>query len=86
MKGSRKIGIWPRPEAPFKAHKYNDLAKAIRELKMLDVCGKSAGRKWSSYGGFERNSHGLEDFIENELKAVEENLEGLDLEDFRKER
>jgi hypothetical protein len=86
MKGSRKIGIWPRPEAPFNGHKYKDLAKAIRGLKMLDVCGKSAGRKWSSYGGFEGNAHGLEDLIENELKAVEESLGDLDLEKFSNEK
>jgi hypothetical protein len=85
MKGARKIGIWPRPEAPFNGHKYSDLAKAIRELKMFDVCGRSAGRKWSSYGGFEGNAHGLEDLIQLELKAIEENLGGLDLNDFRKE-
>jgi hypothetical protein len=86
MKGSRKIGIWPKPEAPFSGHKYNELAKAIRGIKMLDVCGKSAGRKWSSYGGFDGNAHGLEDFIENELKAVEENLGSLDLESFSSEK
>ncbi|EHK98522.1 hypothetical protein M7I_5666 [Glarea lozoyensis 74030] len=85
MKGSHKIGIWPKPEAPFNGQKYNELAKAIRGIKMLDVCGKSAGRKWSSYGGFEGNAHELENFIDNELKAVEENLGSLDLESFSSE-
>ena len=85
MKGSRKIGIWPRTEAPFNGQKFNELAKAIRGIKMLDVCGKSSGRRWSSYSGFEGNAHGLEDLIERELRVVEEGLGGLDLEEYRKE-
>lgn len=85
MKGSSKIGIWPRPEAPFFGKKFNDLAAEIRKIKMVDVCGRSSGRRWSSYGGFERNCHGLEDQIESSIKAVEEGLGGLKLEDYRKE-
>ncbi|KAG9229346.1 hypothetical protein BJ875DRAFT_387537 [Amylocarpus encephaloides] len=85
MKGSRKIGIWPRPYAPFIGQNFRDLAKAIRGIKISDVCGRSSGRRWTSYGGFEGNAHGLEKQIEDAIIAAEAGLAGLELEKYRKE-
>ncbi|KAH7312037.1 hypothetical protein BKA65DRAFT_518044 [Rhexocercosporidium sp. MPI-PUGE-AT-0058] len=83
LKSSRKIGIWPKPEAPFAGRKYNGLAKAIRGIRILDVCNKTSSRRWNSHGP-SGNSHGLEDVIEEKLKEVEKELDGLRLFDFAK--
>lgn len=83
LKSSRKIGIWPKPEAPFPGRKYKGLAKAIRGIKILDVCNKTSSRRWNSHGPA-GNSHGLEDEIEENLKEVEKGLDGLRLFDFAK--
>ncbi|XMA19059.1 hypothetical protein WAI453_011850 [Rhynchosporium graminicola] len=83
LKSSRKIGIWPKPASPFPGRKYRGLAKAIRGIKILDVCSKTNCRKWNSHGPA-GNSHGLEDVIEEKLKEVEESLDGLRLFDFAK--
>ena len=85
LKSSRKIGIWPKPEAPFAGRKYKGLAKAIRGIKILDVCNKTSSRRWNSHGPA-GNSHGLEDEIEEKLKEVEKGLDGLRLFDFAKKR
>lgn len=83
LKSSRKIGIWPKPETPFPGRKYKGLAKAIRGIKILDVCNKTSSRKWNSHGPA-GNSHGLEDEFEEKLKEVEKGLDGLRLFDFAK--
>lgn len=85
LKSSRKIGIWPKPEAPFPGRKYKGLAKAIRGIKILDVCNKTSSRRWNSHGPA-GNSHGLEDVIEEKLKEVEKGLDGLRLFDYAKKR
>jgi hypothetical protein len=85
LKSSRKIGIWPRPESPFSGRKFCDLAKAIRSIRILDVCNQTSNRKWNSHGP-RGNCHGLEDEIEEALNKVESRLEGLNLADFPKKR
>ncbi|KAJ5035107.1 uncharacterized protein L3040_008368 [Drepanopeziza brunnea f. sp. 'multigermtubi'] len=81
LKSSRKIGIWPKPEAPFLGRRWRDLAKKLRGIKVLDVCNKTSSRRWNSHGP-SGNAHGIEDEIEGVLKDVEKGLEGLNLKDF----
>ncbi|KAI9046871.1 hypothetical protein LZ554_008949 [Drepanopeziza brunnea f. sp. 'monogermtubi'] len=81
LKSSRKIGIWPKPEAPFPGRRWRDLAKKLRGIKVLDVCNKTSSRRWNSHGP-SGNAHGIEDEIEGVLKDVEKGLEGLNLKDF----
>jgi hypothetical protein len=77
MKSSRRIGIWPQPEAPFVGRKYVDVAQAIRGIRILDVCNKSS-RSLKSIGS-SANCHGLEDSIEASMKSIEAGLDGLEL-------
>jgi hypothetical protein len=83
MKSSRKIGIWPKPEAPFSGRKFKDLARSIRSIRILDVCNKSSSRRWNSLGP-SSNCHGLEDSIEASMKSIEAALDGLELSDYAK--
>jgi hypothetical protein len=85
MKSSRKIGIWPKPEAPFNGRKFKDLARAIRSIKILDVCKKGSSQRWNLYGP-SSNCHGLEDSIEASMKSIEAGLDGLELSDYAKKR
>ena len=85
LKTSRKIGIWPMPQAPFDGWKFKNLAKKIRGIRILDVCNKSSSRRWTSHGPG-NNSHGLEDEIEDCMKALERDLEGLKLCDYARNR
>jgi len=85
LKSSRKIGIWPMPEAPFNDWKFKNLARKIRAIRILDVCNKSSSRRWTSHGPG-NNSHGLEDEIEESLKALERTLDGLKLSDYARNR
>ena len=85
MTSSRKIGIWPKPVAPFNGKKFRDLVKAIRGIKILDVCNKTSCRRWNSQGPLP-NCHGLEDSIEASMKDIEAGLDGLKLEDYPKLR
>ncbi|RFU36319.1 hypothetical protein B7463_g112, partial [Scytalidium lignicola] len=82
MKSSRKIGIWPKPEAPFSGRKFKELARAIRRIRVLDVCNKSSNRRWNSLGP-SSNCHGLEDSIGASLKNIEAGLDGLELSDYK---
>ncbi|KAG0649945.1 hypothetical protein D0Z07_3555 [Hyphodiscus hymeniophilus] len=83
MKSSRKIGIWPKPEAPFPGRKFNELAQAIRSIRVLDVCKKSSSRRLHLLGP-SNNSHGLEDSIEAAIKSIEVGVDGLDLAEYAK--
>ncbi len=85
MKGSHKIGVWPKPEAPFSGRKFKDLARAIRSIRILDVCNKSSSRRFSSLGP-SSNCHGLEDSIAASMKSIEAGLNGLELSDYAKKR
>ena len=85
LKTSRRIGIWPMPEAPFDDWKFKNLARKIRGIRILDVCNKSSSRRWTSHGPG-NNSHGLEDEIEERLKALERSLDGLNLSDYARNR
>ena len=85
MKGSRKIGIWPKPEAPFNGQTFQNLARSIRSIRILDVCNKSSSRRWTSHGPG-ANSHGLEQTIETEIKALETGLGGLKLAEYAMKR
>lgn len=85
LKTSRKIGIWPMPEAPFLGKKWRELAKKIRGIKVLDVCNKTSSRRWNSHGP-SGNAHGIEDEIEEALKGIEKGLDGLKLKDFSSKR
>jgi hypothetical protein len=85
MKSSRKIGIWPKPEAPFNGRKFKDLARAIRSISILDVCKKSSSRRLHLLGP-STNSHGLEDAIQASMKSIEASMDGLELSDYPKER
>ncbi|KAH8685819.1 hypothetical protein BGZ60DRAFT_366017 [Tricladium varicosporioides] len=85
MKSSRKIGVWPKPEAPFNGRRFKDLAKSIRSIRILDVCNKTSSRKWNSHGPG-NNCHGLEDSVEASMKSIEASLEGLELETYAKKR
>ncbi|PBP25406.1 hypothetical protein BUE80_DR003810, partial [Diplocarpon rosae] len=84
LKSSRKIGIWPKPQAPFPGRKWKDVAKNMRGIRILDVCNKTSSRKWNSHGP-SGNAHGIEDEIESALKDVEKGLNGLKLKDFAKQ-
>lgn len=81
INSSRKIGIWPIPEAPFNGRNFKDLARAIRTIRILDVCNKSSNRRWNSHGP-SSNCHGLEDAIEVSIKCIEAGLDGLELSDY----
>ncbi|RDL37621.1 uncharacterized protein BP5553_05054 [Venustampulla echinocandica] len=81
MKGCGKIGIWPKPDAPFTGRKWNNLAREIRGIKILDVCSRSSSRRWGASGP-SSNCHGLEDSIEDSMKSIEEGLDGLKLSDY----
>jgi hypothetical protein len=83
MKSSRKIGIWPKPEAPFTGKKFKNLAAAIRGIKILDVCKKSSSRRLHLLGP-SNNSHGLEDSIEAAMKGIEAGMDGLELTEYAK--
>jgi hypothetical protein len=85
MKSSRKIGIWPKPEAPFSGKKFKDLARAIRNIRILDVCKKSSSRRLHMLGP-SSNSHGLEDSIKAAMKSIEACMDGLELSDYAKKR
>ena len=85
MNSSRKIGVWPKPEAPFNGTKFKDLARAIRTIRILDVCNKSSSRRWNSHGP-PSNCHGLEDTIEASMTSIEAGLDGLELFDYAKKR
>jgi hypothetical protein len=81
MTSSRKIGIWPKPVAPFNGRKFKELAKAIRSIRILDVCNKTSSRRWNSHGP-SPNCHGLEDCIEASLNSIEAGLGGLKLDEY----
>ncbi|KAI6710104.1 hypothetical protein JHW43_007371 [Diplocarpon mali] len=83
LKSSRKIGLWPKPQAPFPGRKWRDVAKDIRGIRILDVCNKTSSRRWNSHGP-SGNAHGIEDEIEGALKDVEKGLSGLKLKDYAK--
>ena len=85
LKSSRKIGIWPKPEAPFSGRKFKDLARAIRSIKILDVCKKTSSRRLHMLGP-SSNCHGLEDSIAASMKSIEAGMDGLELSDYPKER
>jgi hypothetical protein len=85
MKSSRKIGIWPKPEAPFSGRKFKDLARAIRSISILDVCKKTNSRRLHLLGP-STNSHGLEVSIEASMKAIEVGMDGLELSDYMRKR
>lgn len=85
MTSSRKIGIWPKPDAPFIGKKFNEVVKGIRGINILDVCNKTSSRRWNSHGP-SSNAHGLEDSIEASMKSIETGLEGLNLADYPKQR
>ena len=85
MNSSRKIGVWPKPEAPFNGRKFKDLACAIRTIRILDVCNKTSSRRWNSHGP-SSNCHGLEDTIEASMKSIETGLDGLELSDYAEKR
>lgn len=85
MKSSRKIGIWPKPEAPFSGRTFKILARAIRSIKILDVCKKTSSRRLHLLGP-SSNSHGLEDLIEKSMKSIEASMDGLVLSEFAKKR
>jgi hypothetical protein len=85
MKSSRKIGIWPKPEAPFSGKKFKDLARAIRGIRILDVCKKTSSRRLHLLGP-SNNGHGLEDSIEASMKSIEAGMDGLELSDYTMKR
>lgn len=85
IKSSSKIGIWPKPEAPFNGRNFKDVACTIRSIRVLDVCNKTSSRRWNSHGP-SSNCHGLEDSIEALMKSVEAGLDGLELSDYTKKR
>lgn len=84
MKSSRKIGLWPRPEAPFQGQKFKDVARSIRSIKILDVCNRSS-RRFATLGT-SSNCHGLEDELEASMKGIEAGLDGLELLAYAKKR
>ena len=84
LKSSRRIGIWPQPEAPFNGRKFKDLAEAIRGIRILDVCNKSS-RTLKSIGS-SSNCHGLEDSIEASMQSIEAGLDGLELSKYARKR
>ena len=85
MTSSRKLGIWPKPAAPFVGKRLKDLVKEIRNIRILDVCNKTSSRRWNSHGP-SPNAHGLEDFIEASMSSIEAGLDGLKLADYPKPR
>ncbi|KAH8819186.1 hypothetical protein F5884DRAFT_661867 [Xylogone sp. PMI_703] len=85
MKSARNIDIWPKPKTPFYGRKFKDLARAIRRIKVLDVCAKHSSRRYSSLGP-SSNCHGLEDSIEASMKVIEASLDGLRLSDYAEKR
>lgn len=84
MKSSRKINIWPRPEAPFTGTKFRDLARAIRGIRIVDVCNRSSRRAASL--GTASNGHGLEDEINASIKDIEAGMDGLELLQYARKR
>jgi hypothetical protein len=85
MKSSRKIGIWPKPEVPFSGRKFKELASAIRNIKVLDICNKTRARRLHSLSP-SSNCHGLEHSIEASMRSIEAGLDGLELSDYAEKR
>lgn len=84
MKSAQKIEIWPKPEAPFNGRKFKELAKAIRAIRVVDVCNRSS-RRFANLGST-GNGHGLEDEIAAAIKRIEAGMDGLELLQYAKKR
>lgn len=84
MKSARRIGIWPQPVTPFLGMKFTELVKAIRGIRVLDVCNKSSRSLKTIGSSF--NCHGLEDSIETSMKSIEAGLDGLNLTEYARKR
>jgi len=84
LKSARKIDIWPKPEAPFNGRKFKDLAKAIKAIRIVDVCNRTS-RRFANLGSA-GNGHGLEDEIAASIKRIEAGIDGLELLQYTKKR
>lgn len=84
MKGARTIGIWPKPTAPFSGKRLSKLLNEIRNIKILDVCNPQSSGFGASYPS--SNCHGLEDSLKATMKIIEDGLDDLELDDYKKHR
>lgn len=73
LKGSAAIGIWPRPEVPYRGITFKGLASQVREMKVLDSCNQRDG--YYSSG----NRHRVKDAIEASIGSLEDHFCGLKL-------
>jgi hypothetical protein len=84
MKGARAIGIWPKPAAPFSGKRLGKLLDEIRSVKILDIYNNQGLGSDSRSPSW--NCHGLEDSIKATMKIIEEGLDDLELDDYKKNR
>ena len=84
MKGARTIGIWPKPAAPYSGKRLGKLLEEIRSIKVLDVCSQQVDASGIRYPA--SNCHGLEDSIRATMKIIEDGLDDLELDDYKKNR
>jgi len=77
LKGSITMGIWPKPEPPYKDIVFQKLAAQLRDFKVLDVGTHHRGRFNMS-----PDIHGIKDLIEASITALEDAMSGLDIRDF----
>ncbi|TVY86226.1 hypothetical protein LAWI1_G007987, partial [Lachnellula willkommii] len=83
MKGARTIGIWPKPTAPFPGKILRKLLEEIRSIKVLDVCSQQVDASGIRYPA--SNCHGIEDSIKATMKIIEDGLDDLELDDYKKD-
>ncbi|KAH7350753.1 hypothetical protein BKA65DRAFT_593644 [Rhexocercosporidium sp. MPI-PUGE-AT-0058] len=73
IKNAATVWLWPPPEETYDGS-FIDLTDAIRDIKIVTSCSQVEGQP--------KFEHGVDSFIEASLLSIEDDLCGLDIEDF----
>ncbi|KAF4629274.1 hypothetical protein G7Y89_g8873 [Cudoniella acicularis] len=80
LKSAAMNKVSPPPTEPYEGYTFDAVASSIRNLEYMALCDNIS--QVTINGVNPRAGHGLRDSVEEEMKALEDRLCGLELEDF----
>lgn len=81
LKSATTLGIMPVPDSPYGSISFDEMTAKLYSLDVRAICDRISRTDIDGY--YPKPAHGLKEVIQERIKALEERLSGLDLQDFK---